>query len=98
MGHSMKKERVVEPVWVYSHFMTNILLIFQDRIIDASKTDEFFRQYSQLVEEHQIPPDFIFNLDETYLNVGADSSKVVSRDEAAQAIQAEMQQVVGKAV
>jgi hypothetical protein len=78
MGHSMKKERVVEPVWVYSHFMTNILLLFQDRIIDASKMDEFFRQYSQLVEEHQIPPDFIFNLDETYLNVGADSSKVVS--------------------
>jgi hypothetical protein len=30
-------------------------LSFQDRIIDASKMDEFFRQYSQLVEEHQIP-------------------------------------------
>jgi hypothetical protein len=35
--------------------MTHVLLSFQDRIIDASKMDEFFRQYSQLVEEHQIP-------------------------------------------
>ena len=40
--------------------------------------DDFFTKYRQLVEEYNFTPDFIFNLDETYLNVGVDSSKVIS--------------------